>query len=174
MSESRLQLQEDRWAITQLLCRWCELVDRHAWDSMAEVFTQDVVGVYNGKQVPGLQTLIDSGNQNMTRDTIARTQHNVSNFRIELLGEGAPGHPASQARCVTNYYAVHLGAGDFAGQIYSMWGEYDDKLRRTPAGWRIHRRDYTTFFVEGDDRMTFGGREPDWEKTYREDATAGT
>ena len=49
-----------------------------------------------------------------------------------------------------------------------VWGEYEDRLRRTPEGWRIHRRDYSTFFVEGDDRMTFGGQEPDWEKTYRD------
>ena len=48
-----------------------------------------------------------------------------------------------------------------------MWGEYDDKLLRTQAGWRIHRRDYSTFMVDGDDRMTFGGREPDWDATYR-------
>jgi 3-phenylpropionate/cinnamic acid dioxygenase small subunit len=154
---------EDRWAIQQLMCRWCELVDQHAWNSMAEVFTDDVIGVYNGKEVPGLQTLIDTGNENMTRDTIARTQHNVLNFRITFDAEGQ----TDIARCVTNYYAVHLGAGDFDGQIYSMWGEYDDKMRRTPSGWRIYRRDYTTFFVEGDDRMTFGGREPDWEKSYR-------
>jgi 3-phenylpropionate/cinnamic acid dioxygenase small subunit len=164
MSETQtahtVRIQEDRWAIQQILCRWCELVDAHRWDDMAEVFTEDVVGVYNGKEVPGLRTLIDSGNANMTRDTIARTQHNVLNFRIDIDGD--------EAHCVTNYYAVHLGAGEFKGEIYSMWGEYDDRLRRTPAGWRIHRRDYATFFVEGDDRMTFGGEEPDWEKSYRD------
>ena len=169
MSES--EIQEDRWAIQQILCRWCELVDQHSWSSMGEVFTDDVVGIYNGMEVVGLQALIDSAGPNMTRDTIARTQHNVLNFRITFglsAGSGAGGGGAAdEARCVTNYYAVHLGAGEFAGQIYSMWGEYDDKLRRTPEGWRIHRRDYTTFFVEGDDRMTFGGREPDWQKDYR-------
>ena len=156
-------IHEDRWEIQQLLCRWCALVDVHRWNDMGEVFTDDVVGVYNGKEVPGLQTLIDSGNANMTRDTIARTQHNVLNFRIDV--EGAQG--ADRAHCITNYYAVHRGAGKFAGELYSMWGEYDDHLRRTTAGWRIERRDYTTFMVEGDDRMTFGGEEPDWEKKYR-------
>jgi 3-phenylpropionate/cinnamic acid dioxygenase small subunit len=154
-------VHEDRWAIQQVLCRWCELVDQHAWRQMDEIFTPDVVGVYNGKEVPGLETLIETGLQNMSRDTIARTQHNVLNFRIQIDEAG------DQARCVTNYYAVHLGAGEFEGQIYSMWGEYDDQLRRTDQGWRIHRRDYKTAFVEGDDRMTFGGREPDWEKDYR-------
>jgi 3-phenylpropionate/cinnamic acid dioxygenase small subunit len=152
-------LNEDRWEIQQLLCRWCDLVDAHEWKSMGEVFTEDVVGVYNGMEVPGLQTLIDSGLANMTRDTIARTQHNVMNFRISLDGDAG--------RCITHYYAVHLGAGDFKGQIYSMWGEYDDTVVRTSAGWRIERRDYTTFMVEGDDRMTFGGREPDWDANYR-------
>ena len=45
--------------------------------------------------------------------------------------------------------------------------QYDDKLIRTQAGWRIERRDYTTFMVDGDDRMTFGGRAPDWGTDYR-------
>ena len=152
-------MNDDRWEIQQLLCRWCELVDRHDWPSMGEVFTEDVVGIYNGMEVPGLATLIESGLANMSRETIARTQHNVLNFRIQVEGDSA--------RCVTNYYAVHLGAGEFEGQLYSMWGEYDDKLIRKAEGWRIQRRDYRTFMVEGDDRMTFAGREPDWDKNYR-------
>lgn len=154
---SNYQVQEDRWQIKQLLCRYCETVDRHDWDAQKQVFTEDTIGVYNGMEVVGLETLVASGKANMTRNTIARTQHNVSNFRIQVEGD--------HASCMTNYYAVHLGAGEFAGQLYTMWGEYRDSLLRTDKGWRITRRDYTTFFTEGDDRMVFAGEEPAWNDT---------
>ncbi len=122
-------IHEDRWLIQQLLCRWCGLVDQHASNSMGEVFTDDVIGVYNGMEVPGLKQLIDSGNENMTRDTIACTKHNVLNFRIEIEGDAA--------HCVTNYYAVHQGAGDFAGEIYSMGGTMTNCVALPPVGASI-------------------------------------
>ena len=151
------QVQEDRWQIQQLLCRYCETVDCHEWETMNQVFSEDTVGFYNGMEVVGLEALIADANTNMTRDTVARTQHNVSNFRIQVEDD--------RAICVSNYYAVHLGAGEFEGQIYSMWGEYSDHLRRTDKGWRIAHRDYTTFLTEGDDRMVFAGEEPAWDRT---------
>jgi 3-phenylpropionate/cinnamic acid dioxygenase small subunit len=148
-------IQEDRWQIQQLLYRYCELVDELAWERMGEVFTDDTVGVYNGMEVPGLETLVASGQHNMTRRTLAATQHNVANLRIDVQGD--------EATCISNYYAVHLGAGDFAGGLYSMWGEYRDALRREPRGWRISRRDYRSFFTEGDERMVFAGGQPTWQ-----------
>lgn len=151
------RIEEDRWQIQQLLCRYCETVDRHEWKTIDQVFTRDTVGLYNGMEVIGVETLIANANANMTRKTVAKTQHNVSNFRIQVDGD--------EAKCITNYYAVHLGAGQFEGKIYSMWGEYNDHLLRTDKGWRISRRDYTTFFTEGDDRMVFGGEEPAWNDT---------
>jgi hypothetical protein len=30
-----------------------------------------------------------------------------------------------------------------------MWGLYDDELVRTPAGWRVHRRIYSSILTEG-------------------------
>ncbi len=34
-------IQEDRWQIQQLLCRYCENVDQHNWQAMDEVYTAD-------------------------------------------------------------------------------------------------------------------------------------
>ena len=148
---SNLQVQEDRWQIQQLLCRWCEAVQSQDWDAIHQVFREDTICVVNGIEYVGVETLIAGGKANMTRKTIAKTQLNVSNFRIQVEGD--------QASCTTNHYVVHSGAGDFAGQLFSMWGEYRDSLLRTDQGWRIARRDYTTFFTEGDHRMVFAGEE---------------
>lgn len=51
---SNYQIQEDRWQIQQVLCRYCETVDRHDWEAMDQVFTEDTIGVYNGMEVVGL------------------------------------------------------------------------------------------------------------------------
>lgn len=156
---SSVQIQEDRWQIQQLLASYCETADKHDWDAMDQVFTADTVGIYNGMEVVSLALLVSQGKKNMTRDTVARTQHNVTNFRIDVDGD--------KATCTTNYYAVHYGAGQFKDQLYSMWGEYRDKLVRTANGWRIARRDYTTFFTEGDNRMVFAGEEPEWNESKK-------
>jgi 3-phenylpropionate/cinnamic acid dioxygenase small subunit len=145
---------DDCHEIQQLLYRYCEIVDDLDWDAMGEVFSADTVGIYNGMEVEGLATLISSGKHNMTRATVAATQHNVSNTRFRLAGE--------QVRCVSNYYAVHFGAGSFADKVCAMWGVYDDTLRRTDAGWRIVRRDYTSTAIQGDERMLFAGEAATW------------
>ncbi|MEM1140947.1 MAG: nuclear transport factor 2 family protein [Pseudomonadota bacterium] len=154
MSEDRQH--QDRWEVQQLICRYCELVDLGDWDSMSEVFTVDHVGVYNGMEVAGLDLLIANARKNMVTDKMSATLHNVLNFRITLDGDSA--------RCVSNYYALHRGAAEFEGQIYRMWGVYDDKLVRTESGWRIAHRDYTTVMTEGDERMTFNGEDPTWNE----------
>ena len=54
----------------QLLCRLYDRGDAHKWRSMGDVFPEDVVGVYSGMKVPGLQMLVERGLANMTRVTI--------------------------------------------------------------------------------------------------------
>lgn len=96
-----MTLDQDRWDIMQVLHRYCELVDADNWPAMDEVFTQDTVGLYNSMEVAGLATLQANADLNMTEKTIAATQHNVGNFRIDVDGD--------HARCRSNYYAVHNG-----------------------------------------------------------------
>ena len=146
---------EDCHAIQQILYRYCEIVDALDWDAMGEVFSEDTVGIYNGMEVDGLEALISSGKHNMSRTTVAATQHNISNPRVSIVDD--------QMRCISNYYAVHFGAGSFADKVCSMWGVYDDTLQRTVDGWRIVRRDYTSTAIQGDERMLFAGEDATWD-----------
>lgn len=149
------QLQACRH-IKQVLYQYCALVDQRNWEAMTAVFTDDTVGDYNGLEMIGLQTLIDQANINMVTGKLLATQHNISNPRIHIKPDGLSAH------VVSNYYAVHYGGEEFSGQIYSMWGEYDDVFVKQDEHWRIKHRKYRTSFTQGDDRMVWNGGEAEW------------
>ena len=92
--------------------------------------------------VHGVEPLIAQMHANLGEGSnCGPTHHNVGNFRIEVSG--------NSAHAKVNYYAEHLGQGDFPGQLYSMWGQYDDQLVRRPEGWRVAARNYKCFFSRG-------------------------
>lgn len=142
-----LQYLLDKHAIEQVYIRYCELVDSKQFDRMDEVFTADCVGDYTQSLGPGVispdrASLIASMHANLGADShCGATQHNVQNFRIATDGD--------TAHAKVHYYAVHRGTGPLAGALYSMWGQYEDDLLRTAAGWRVCRRVYTCFLSDG-------------------------
>lgn len=132
-------------AIQQAYIRYCELIDHDKqFDRMTEVFTADTRGEYAqyNNVVSGVDTLIASMHHNLGEGSnCGSTQHNVNNFRIQVEGDRA------RAKC--HFYAVHAGRNQYADQIYSMWGEYEDQWLRTPQGWRVAHRIYHVFLTEG-------------------------
>lgn len=137
----------DLRAIEQVYVRYCEIVDSKQFEAMDEVFVEDAVGDYTQSLGPGVispnrASLIASLHQNLgANSNCGPTHHNVGNFRISVDGD--------TARAKVHYYAEHKGQHDFAGEQYSMWGQYDDELVRTPAGWRVKHRVYTCTMSRG-------------------------
>lgn len=142
-----LQFVMDKHAIEQVYIRYCEIVDTKTFDAMDEVFTEDATGDYTQALGPGVispnrASLIASMHANLGPDSnCGPTHHNVGNFRISVEGD--------TARAKVHYHAQHLGQGDFPGELYSMWGQYEDDLVRTPAGWRVKARVYKCFIARG-------------------------
>ena len=137
---------EDHHAIEQIYVRYCELVDAKQFDRLGDCFTEDTAHDYTrslpGVTLEGLAPLIASMHWNLGDGShCGATHHNVGNFRIQVDGD--------RARAKVNYYAVHRGVGRHEGALYSMWGLYDDELVRTPAGWRVARRIYSSSLTEG-------------------------
>lgn len=140
----QLQFLVDKHAIEQVYIRYCELIDSKNFDRLDEVFTTDTVGEYRGygNVTRSLDQLLAAMHHNLGAGSYCgATHHNVSNFRISVDGDSA------MAR--VNYYAVHRGLGPFEGELYSMWGQYDDVLVRTPSGWRVSHRKYSISLTEG-------------------------
>ena len=142
-----LQELNDERDIQRVYCAYCDIIDTKDFDRLTEVLTRDAVQDYRATLGPdGLMTgtapLIAGAKFHMGEGSnCGATHHNVVNFRINVAGD--------TAAAKVHYYAVHMGLGKFAGQIYSMWGEYDDQLVRTPEGWRVKYRLYRSFLTEG-------------------------
>lgn len=147
-----LQYLIDKDAIEQVYVRYCEIVDSKTFDAMDEVFTEDATGDYTQALGPGVispnrASLIASMHANLgTHSNCAATHHNVGNFRVTVTGD--------TAKAKVHYYAEHLGQGDYAGEQYSMWGQYEDDLVRTNQGWRVKARVYKCFLSRGPAEVT--------------------
>jgi len=150
-----LQYLVDKDAIEQVYIRYCEIVDAKTFDDMHEVFTEDAVSDYTQALGPGVispdrASLIASMHSNLgPRSNCGPTHHNVGNFRIEVTGD--------EAHAKVHYYAEHIGRGALEGEQYSMWGQYEDDLVRTSAGWRVRYRIYTCSFSRGPSEVTSAG-----------------
>ena len=147
-----LKQLQDRHEIEQTVYRWCEIVDTKDFDNLHDVFTEGAIGDYtetNGKLMHGLAPFVEHMKTNLgTGSNCGVTQHNALNFRIRLDGD--------RATSKANFYAVHQGVRDRAGDTYTCWGQYEDDWIRTPDGWRITRRKYRTYMKEGHNGVVRG------------------
>jgi 3-phenylpropionate/cinnamic acid dioxygenase small subunit len=145
-----LSLQElnDEREISLVYFTYCDIIDAKDFDRLTEVFTADAAQDYGSSMgeagiMRGTAPLIAGAHKHMGQGSnCGATHHNVGNFRIKLSGD--------TAKAKVHYYAVHRGARKLAGILYSMWGEYQDDLIRTPAGWRVCNRLYLPMLTEGE------------------------
>lgn len=150
-----LQTLIDERAIERIYMLYCDLVDGKAFDRLGEVFTADTRGDYTqalgpGVVTEGLDAIVGAMHANLgVHSGCGATHHNVTNFRITVDG--------ATARAKVHYIAAHTGAGPLAGESYTMWGEYDDLLIRTPEGWRVRNRVYTLALSDGNPAIVSGG-----------------
>lgn len=133
--------------IERLYVLYCDLVDSKRFDKLGDVFMDEATGDYTQALGPGvispdLKSLIASMHLNLGEGSnCGPTHHNVGNFSIHINGHSAT--------TKVHYYTVHRGINDYAGQLYSMWGQYEDLLEKTSAGWRVKCRVYKCFLSEG-------------------------
>jgi len=145
----------DERAIQHVYMRYCDIVDAKSFDRLDEVFTRDTRGDYTqalgpGVVTEGLDQIIGAMKANLgAHSHCGATHHNVTNFRIDVDGD--------TATAKVHFIAAHAGTGTKAGSSYTMWGEYDDTLVRTPDGWRVKDRRYTLAVSEGDPDIVRGG-----------------
>ena len=126
--------RQDREEIEQLLYRYAWMVDRRDWQLMDDVFAE-------GATVDYTSTGGQKGAYRETLRWLARALepwpanlHFITNLQLEIHGDRA------RSRC---YFlapmARHLPDG--SQQVITTAGLYLDELVRTPAGWRIAKRD---------------------------------
>jgi len=133
--------QEDYQEIRSVLIRYASALDKKEYERLKEVFIPEATASYPGVgECKNLDSIIElvSG----VLDRCGPTQHLLGNFNIEIQGREA------MASCYLQ--AIHVGLGEYAGQLLTVWGEYRDRLVKTEAGWRIKHRELPVIHAQGD------------------------
>lgn len=128
---SRVQYLEDVHAISQLRATYCQALDDGHWEDLTATFVPD--GTFNGLSTvrghaemleffPGLQ------------DTVSAWWHFSSNETVRVSGNSATGVTWLLQPCVVD------------GESQLAAGRYEDKMVKTPEGWKFQERKVRFFF----------------------------
>jgi uncharacterized protein (TIGR02246 family) len=126
-----LLTSDDRWEISDLLSRYCIAADSRNLALLDDVFTEDVVCIFQTGSLTGRDAVRDYMGSILKH--LTATQHNVTTSVVTASEDGAEG---------TTYLIVqHLRTGAEGGETYAMGGTYYDHFRRENGAWRIYRRE---------------------------------
>lgn len=124
------------WAITQLLYRATALMDAARWDELAGLYAEDAEMSRPSdpdNPVIGRAAILASMRQRPARTS----RHVISNPVVDLISE-----TEARVRSTVTLYSgpatAEAGAVPANGVI--LVGSFDDRLHRTPDGWRFTRR----------------------------------
>lgn len=132
--------------IKRVYAAYSDALDYRNFDDLATVFSDDCIVDYNdiapdlvlqgnAVVVSAARTLLGEN------ESVRRTHHNMGNFRIDVEG--------NRAKAIVRFYAVHSGGGNWAGHIFSCWGDYHDQLEKRDDQWCITHRVYRSFVTQG-------------------------
>ncbi|MFO8102369.1 MAG: nuclear transport factor 2 family protein [Dehalococcoidia bacterium] len=130
---SRIQQISDELEIRNILTLYCTSLDSKRYDGLDTVFTPDAFIDYTAAGgIKGAYPEVKAWLEKALA-LFPITQHIVTNFDIRIQGDEAV------SRCVF-YNPMVMGTGESEQQMFFVGGYYNDKLTRTPEGWRIAER----------------------------------
>ncbi|MBN7798823.1 nuclear transport factor 2 family protein [Parahaliea mediterranea] len=130
------QEMSDRWEIQDLVFHYADLIDSKNFDGLREVFTGDAHVDYSafGGSVGDLEETIAYLKQAVADEVFPNSQHLNANVQVALDGDRASGR-------VMCFNPMEMALPDGGTQVFLLGLWYVDEYRRTPAGWRIARRE---------------------------------
>lgn len=131
--DETLRALADRLAIDDLLTRYCRAIDTKDWDLLDTVFVPDATIDYTSSggvrgQLPAVKAWLAE-----VLPRFPMSQHLVTNRDVRVDGDVAT------SRCYF-YNPMGAPAPDGGLALFFVGGYYNDRLVRTPAGWRITER----------------------------------
>lgn len=128
---------EDQLAVLRLLAVYATALDTLALDRLGEVFTDDARLEMGGRvmDLAGYRAMCET---NLA--ALDATHHVVTNAEISLEGD---------AGACRSYYTAQHAKQSCDPPLALMGGWVDDRLSRTPAGWRIVARTWTSVWFDG-------------------------
>ena len=135
-----LQTLIDERDIRDVAFRYCRALDTKDWALLDEVFLPDATGELG---TPTTLVGIDAirGRVRKALGHLDGSQHLVGNHEIDVTGDTAT------HRCYLQ--AQHIRADATGSPNYIVAGRYEDRLVRTPNGWRIAHRTLAVMWTEG-------------------------
>lgn len=117
--------------IISLINRYALAVDCQSWDLFDQIFTPDIEADFG----PGA-AWTDLASLRQAFDAIhsifKATQHITTNHQVVVEGD--------RATAVSYVHGRFIRQISEADHMFESTGWYDDRLVRTPAGWRIRKR----------------------------------
>lgn len=144
--ENSLKFLLERQEICDLLHRYASSLDDRNWTRLRSCFTPDAVAIYGELGTQEGYEAIES----TCRSALEKydfIQHIITNHEIEINGDTA------RSRCYL--HAQHTKKGAEGGDNLTIGGMYLDEIVRTPAGWRICKRELCFLWQEGN-ALLFG------------------
>jgi hypothetical protein len=134
----------DRQDIVDLCVTYTLALDARDWDRLRSVFLIDAVADYGGSGVSDGYDAIEATCRHAL-EPLGASQHLLGNHLVTFTDVGA--------ESVCYFQATHVAAAgpdEAGGRIFTVAGRYDDRMVRTPRGWRISHHTVTTQWVSGD------------------------
>lgn len=128
-----IQLLADELAVRDAAARFTDAVNRNDPAALGELFTQDGEWV-----VPGMET---TTGPDAAATRIGQLRSTFENL-LQLLHSGHV-DLAGDTATATWYLSEQASDGENA---FAFTGVYHDRLRRTDAGWRFARREFTFLY----------------------------
>ena len=120
----------DREEIIDLAVRYTWALDTKDVEDLRNVFTADATALLRGVECEGVDAIIERVGAAVLR--LDQTQHLVGTHQVTVDGD------AATHRC--HLQGQHVKRGTVGGDNFIVAGFYDDRLMRTPDGWRIVHR----------------------------------
>lgn len=134
----------DRDDIIDVAIRYTWALDSKNIDDLRNVFLPDATAMLRGVECAGADAIIARIGGAVLR--LDATQHLVSNHQVHVEGDTAT------HRC--QLQSQHVMRGTEGGENYIVGGYYEDRLVRTPDGWRIAHRLMQQTWTEGNPNVT--------------------
>ncbi|MDL4814251.1 nuclear transport factor 2 family protein [Actinomadura opuntiae] len=137
-NDDRIGLLADRAAVIDVVTLYATALDVKDWAALASLFTPDATWEFVGgaERLTGPEAI--TSRISAVLRPLQVTQHLLGNHVVRLNGDTAEHTCYFQAQHVRRDGEKYLGAG-----------RYDDRLVRTPEGWRFTYRRLTSMWNEG-------------------------
>jgi hypothetical protein len=159
VDQASLRALQDRFDITDVLCRYCSAIDSFDIEGIRSCLADDIWAQYgNNEPVTGGDAV--AAWIGGATEAIAWQHHLASVYHVKVDGD------AASALSYQTSYQVFKADPNVAKTLVVR---YHDELKRTSSGWRISRR--VAEFLWGESRTAdeewlsmIGGRKAVWQR----------